>query len=677
MTLNIPRTSIHSKIVSLFTACILIAQQSAIITLPLTAHAESTDGSSTVTCVANDPIVSYSGDGSMAGASIITPNDLWAHLPGSSWIWGAPITDGSIDTTEDFSTSLNVTGTVTSATLEFAADNTAVVMLNGTQIASTLSFADITTVNIATTTFNSGVNTLSFSVTNIGGGGDPNPLNNPAGLLYKITVNTCTPAAPAPATLHIDLPSVPASSSALISINGAPAVSTTTADTSLNSGDHYTVTAPAIDGYTSSLTGDCDDTVVAGQSYECGITYTVITPTVNALSISPASDISTTTSSTDLSVPVVFTIPTAVTTATTSENILATTSISCVPDSGSLFTVGTTTPVLCTATDSVGNVATSTFNVTVTAIPVFVNPLTITSNDNISTTTISTDPSVPVIFTIPTATTTATTSDDSIATTSVSCVPDSGSLFAVGTTTPVLCTATDSVGNVATSTFNITVTAITSTPAPTTISSGGGNSFYSSGGGSGGGNFYANSTFGASTTVPLVSGQLSCPFLTNYVIPGRTTNLPSDITKVQLFLNLYNNANLPVNGILTPATVAGIKAFQSKFLGDIMGPWGLKSPSGNVYITTLKEINAIVCGTSKTLSPEDAAVIAQFRAQFQERATQTNISTSSAPTTTIVATSTSTTPPATTDNNDLTGNVISSPAHGFFQSILNAIKSWF
>ena len=39
--------------------------------------------------------------------------------------------------------------------------------------------------------------------------------------------------------------------------------------------------------------------------------------------------------------------------------------VSCMPSSNSMFTVGMTTPVTCTATDNAGNQVTCTFSVTV------------------------------------------------------------------------------------------------------------------------------------------------------------------------------------------------------------------------------------------------------------------------------------------------------------------------
>ncbi|MCE9541316.1 HYR domain-containing protein [Candidatus Kaiserbacteria bacterium] len=130
-------------------------------------------------------------------------------------------------------------------------------------------------------------------------------------------------------------------------------------------------------------------------------------------------------------------------------------STSCVPASGSLFALGTTT-VTCTAHDVAFNWATSTFDVIVTDTTA---PSIVTGTDIFATSTSSSG--AVVSFTDPTAT------DDVDVSVSVSCTPSSGSTFPVGTTT-VTCTATDAALNSATSTFIVTVTGDTVSASPVT-----------------------------------------------------------------------------------------------------------------------------------------------------------------------------------------------------------------
>ncbi len=118
-------------------------------------------------------------------------------------------------------------------------------------------------------------------------------------------------------------------------------------------------------------------------------------------------------------------------------------SVVCVPPSGSTFPPGTTT-VNCTATDSSGNSAMCSFDVTVedTTDPDITCPADLTEE--------CTSPAGAVVTFSPSVT------DLCDPNPSVVCVPESGSTFAFGTTI-VTCTATDASGNSAQCAFNVTV----------------------------------------------------------------------------------------------------------------------------------------------------------------------------------------------------------------------------
>ncbi len=171
-----------------------------------------------------------------------------------------------------------------------------------------------------------------------------------------------------------------------------------------------------------------------------------------------------------------------------------------------------------------------------------------------------------------------------------------------GTTTG---TTTNPGGGDDTGTTTATTTATTTTP--------GGND-NPGGGSTGGGSIIPNfvtSGFGTGGTGTSTLGALglSCPFMTDYVFQGHA-NKTEEIKKLQLFLKVYEgNTSITVNGILDDATIAGIKAFQAKHLADTMGPWKSNTPSGKVYITTLKAINFIVCNTKPVLTPAEQAII--------------------------------------------------------------------
>jgi hypothetical protein len=232
-------------------------------------------------------------------------------------------------------------------------------------------------------------------------------------------------------------------------------------------------------------------------------------------------------------------------------------------------------------------------------------PPVISSVSDISTTTSGT--SVIVNYTLPSATDAV---DGSI---TPVCVPASGSLFSAGTTA-VTCTATDNAGNSASTTFNVIVTQTTSqstttptsTPAIQTINYGGGSSSSSSG--SSINPLVSSATTTATTTID------SCPLLTSYLQFG-PNNDASQVSKLQAFLQESQGLNVDINGIFDQQTLNAVKAFQQKYLSDIMGPWGATHPSGYVYITTEKKINELACNASLTFSPAELAIINAYKNQ--------------------------------------------------------------
>jgi len=129
--------------------------------------------------------------------------------------------------------------------------------------------------------------------------------------------------------------------------------------------------------------------------------------------------------------------------------------VTCNPTSGTKFPVGSTL-VICTATDSSGNIATTQFNIVIALSdatkPWFPNP-----PQNIQQTTM--EPSgTTVFYLVPPA-------NDNAGTPTVTCNPTSGTKFPVGSTL-VICTATDSSGNIATTQFTVLVDFSDPTPQP-------------------------------------------------------------------------------------------------------------------------------------------------------------------------------------------------------------------
>src|SRR3989344_494372 len=129
-------------------------------------------------------------------AVTITPHIAWtAIIPGSTtWIWESPPT--TPNEVVGFEKSFTVVGSVLSAQLDIATDNSYKVFIDNVQVAADASAINFTlatqdTYNLTANVI-PGAHTLRIEVKNHG---TFNSSTNPAGLLYKLTVNSeeCCP----------------------------------------------------------------------------------------------------------------------------------------------------------------------------------------------------------------------------------------------------------------------------------------------------------------------------------------------------------------------------------------------------------------------------------------------------------------------------------------------------
>jgi peptidoglycan hydrolase-like protein with peptidoglycan-binding domain len=88
-----------------------------------------------------------------------------------------------------------------------------------------------------------------------------------------------------------------------------------------------------------------------------------------------------------------------------------------------------------------------------------------------------------------------------------------------------------------------------------------------------------------------------------YVRQGKKNNA-EQVKKLQTFLNKYLGSNLPITGFYGPLSAAAISAFQTKHADTILTPWGITTPTGIVYRTTLRQINMVECPDLAAALPE-------------------------------------------------------------------------
>lgn len=85
-------------------------------------------------------------------------------------------------------------------------------------------------------------------------------------------------------------------------------------------------------------------------------------------------------------------------------------------------------------------------------------------------------------------------------------------------------------------------------------------------------------------------------YMNKYIKLGSAKNDPSQVTKLQTFLNTWMGTNLPITGVYDQTTFTAVTAFQNKYKNQVLKPWGANTPAtGLVYLSTLWQINYLEC----------------------------------------------------------------------------------
>ncbi|MDO8575313.1 MAG: peptidoglycan-binding domain-containing protein [bacterium] len=128
----------------------------------------------------------------------------------------------------------------------------------------------------------------------------------------------------------------------------------------------------------------------------------------------------------------------------------------------------------------------------------------------------------------------------------------------------------------------------------------------------------------APVATPSIS-VISCPIMNSYMKIG-ADNLSSEVSKLQVFLKFVENIDVDITGIFDTKTDGAVRAFQAKYLSDIMGPWDATISSGYVYITTLKKINEIACKNVRALTADELVIINAYKERIASIANGTDVS---------------------------------------------------
>jgi hypothetical protein len=87
-------------------------------------------------------------------------------------------------------------------------------------------------------------------------------------------------------------------------------------------------------------------------------------------------------------------------------------------------------------------------------------------------------------------------------------------------------------------------------------------------------------------------------YLREYILPGQKNN-PSEVKKLQIFLNENEGEKLVVDGSYDADDIVAVKRFQAKYLDQIMAPWGADAPTGRVFRTTTAKVNLLMCAKQR------------------------------------------------------------------------------
>jgi DNA-binding beta-propeller fold protein YncE len=98
-------------------------------------------------------------------------------------------------------------------------------------------------------------------------------------------------------------------------------------------------------------------------------------------------------------------------------------------------------------------------------------------------------------------------------------------------------------------------------------------------------------------TPPAVCTKPGYP--TSFIRFGRTNN-SEQVKLLQSFLNLFEKANLAVDGVYKQADRQAVITFQEKYAQDILAPWKLTRGTGNVFTKTLAKMIQLAEGYCAT-----------------------------------------------------------------------------
>ena len=102
-----------------------------------------------------------------------------------------------------------------------------------------------------------------------------------------------------------------------------------------------------------------------------------------------------------------------------------------------------------------------------------------------------------------------------------------------------------------------------------------------------------------------------CNYLKSYLSVYRNNDI-DQMLKLQTFLKEQEGFDVKLSGVFDSSTIIAVRRFQVRYSKDILAPWGLAHPTGNVSITTRHKINDLSCGITTPLSDTEKEIIRSY-----------------------------------------------------------------
>ena len=102
-----------------------------------------------------------------------------------------------------------------------------------------------------------------------------------------------------------------------------------------------------------------------------------------------------------------------------------------------------------------------------------------------------------------------------------------------------------------------------------------------------------------------------CNYLESYLSVYRNNDV-DQMLKLQTFLKEQEGFDVKLSGVFDSSTIIAVREFQIRYSEDILEPWGLTRPTGNVSITTRHKINDLSRGIVTPLSDTEKEIIRSY-----------------------------------------------------------------